>query len=235
MTKENITVNGIEYTPVEDKWKDLKQAYSEGAIIEYQEKFIWNITTNPIWYTDYEYRIKDGISIASWNKHKDLIKQYWNGAEIERYYSTIKGGTWLPSKYFWYVNKEYRAKQDKWKLPEYEDGAKWIIPAEGWLCEDNNANHTQAGRRRATKELAERCAKASKERDLLEAYRDYLEPDYVDPDWDDANIHKYYIYIHKGKYAVGYNYCSRDLGKVYGSKETMQKICDALNNKEITL
>ena len=126
-------------------------------------------------------------------------------------------------------------KQDKWKLPEYEDGSKWIASTFSIAIEGDSLGYTKAGRRRATEALAERCAKMSKERDLLEAYRDYLEPEYVEPDWGDSNMRKYFIYIHKGKYAIGYNYCIRDLGKVYGSKETMEKICEALNNGSISL
>jgi len=237
MTHTNITVNGVEYTPVikQDKWKDLKQAFAEGAIIEcnLEGEDDWLIKI-PSWLNNYNYRIKDNISIASWNKHKDVIKQFWNGAKVE---FTYNGGfpQTVDSNIAWSTDCEYRVKQDKWKLPEYGDGSRWAVSDNLQIGEWTAEYYTKAGRRRTTKELAKRCAKASKERDLLEAYRDHLEPDYVDPDWDDANTNKYYIYTHKGKYAVEYNFNAKDLGKVYGSQKTMTQICAKLNDGTISL
>ncbi len=99
----------IELTPY-DKFKDLKKAYSEGAIIEYYSKIDseWHAFRHdePMWYDIDTYRIKGGISIESWDKHKDLIKQYWNDAEIE-YYSDNIWKTGTPS---WHVDCPYRVK-----------------------------------------------------------------------------------------------------------------------------
>ena len=229
MKTENIILNGIEYcpiTPVINKLKDLKKAYSEGAIIEIELQDRYKIDPNPTFHWANMYRIKDNISIASWNRHKDVIQQFWNGVEIE----TDIGNTnvWRKLNNIKNISANanschYRVKQDKWKLPEYE-----------WYASKGNPD-LQVSRRRATKALAERCAKASKERDLLEAYRDHLEPDWIDPDWDNLDVGKYYIYLREGKYLIGYNFYIKSLGTVYGSEKTMQKICDALNTGEITL
>ncbi len=222
---------------VGDKFEDLKKAFAEGAIIEYRKEYPWYVTINPTWRTDYEYRIKDDISISSWQAHKDLIKQWWDGAEIERHHPTAN--TWdIKNSPEWHTNATYRVKPNIWKLPEYEDGARSVVFGSNQVTHSDSKDFTEAGRRRATEALADRCAKASKERDLLEAYRDYLEPDWK-PDWTCPRYDKFYI---------GRNYDKRDseyyinnvdgcqtIGAVYMSKETAIQICDALNLGEISL
>ena len=122
--------------------------------------------------------------------------------------------------------------KDKWKLPEYEDGSEYVINGQAAVKTLDNKYITKVGRRRANIELAKRCAKASKTRDLLEAYRDHIEPE-----WKDADVANkvYYIYISDGEYHIHSHRYQRALGTVYGSKETMTQICDALNKGEITL
>ena len=121
-----------------------------------------------------------------------------------------------------------------WKLPEYEDDSKWIVTGFSEVASDyytKSTKYTQAGRRRATKELAERCAKMGKQTDLLEAWRDYLDPEWIDKEDKMA----YYIHLSNEDYVIGAHASVRVIGTVYGSKETMQMICNALNNKEISL
>ena len=222
---------------IEDKFKDLKQAFTEGAIIEYRKDYPWDVTINPTWWTDYEYRIKDDISISSWQAHKDLIKQWGDGAEIE---VKISKDNWasLPSNPNWNAFKEYRIKPNAWKLPEYEDGSRWAVSDNLQIGEWTAEYYTKAGRRRASVALAERCAKASKERDLLEAYRDYLEPDWK-PDWTCPRYDKFYIgrnYDKKdGEYYINNADGCQTIGAVYMSKETAIQICDALNLGKISL
>ncbi len=210
-----------------DPLKELKKAYSEGAIIEFKTKVIGNWVVSTLqWDIDYEYRIKGGISIASWDMHKDLIKQYWDGVEIEIWYG---GNTWDKVTPTWMVTSTYRVKQDKWKLPEYEDGSKYIIEGTGNIAKTSVGIFTKAGRRRATKELAEICAKNSKTRDTLEAHVHRIDPD--------AKGGSYVINKdRKGKYyccqAIGYYGI---IGAVYSSEETMEEIVDALNKGEIVL
>ena len=63
-----------------DKLKDLKRAYSEGAEIECKDESYcndtWDVLLHPMWDMNLSYRIKGGISIESWDKHKDIIKEY---------------------------------------------------------------------------------------------------------------------------------------------------------------
>ena len=123
-------------------------------------------------------------------------------------------------------------KLDEWKLPEYADGSKFIVSGGARVYEDDTKSYTEMGRRRATKELADRCYKASKTRDLLEAYRDHIEPTWE----DECPGRVYYIYINTAEeYSIKSNYINRTMGTVYGSEKTMGKIADALNKGEISL
>ena len=125
-----------------------------------------------------------------------------------------------------------KQKESRWKLPEYEDGGTFSVYTNGKISSLNiDEALTKAGRRRATKELAERTAKASKERDLLEAYRDHLEPTWK----DSLNTDAWYLLFHSGKYKTAYRGEGRTIGAVYGSENTMQQIVEALNSGEITL
>jgi len=92
-----------------DKHKDLKKAESEGAIIEYSG-MNWCQENNPGWHSDVNYRIKGGISIESWNAHKELIKQWWNGAEIEMQELYHKGRWYDVDKPIWNINCLYQVK-----------------------------------------------------------------------------------------------------------------------------
>jgi hypothetical protein len=110
-----------------NEFEDLKKAYDEGAIIEF-----WNIDkwqeAIPNWDTGSKYRIKGGISLNSWNAHKEIIKAWWwNDVIIEYRESAIEewklsGGN-CP---LWFMNTEYRIKPEpamycKMKK-EHEDG-----------------------------------------------------------------------------------------------------------------
>jgi len=77
-TYEFREVNLIPYDP----FKELKRVYSEGAIIEYKGDYPWRQSI-PNWYDKYDYRIKGNISIERWDKHKEVIKEFWNGVEVE--------------------------------------------------------------------------------------------------------------------------------------------------------
>ena len=69
-----------------DKFSELKRAHSEGAIIEVKSllKGEWfEFAGTPRWDVDISfYRIKGGIFIKEWDKHKEVIKAFWNGANI---------------------------------------------------------------------------------------------------------------------------------------------------------
>ncbi len=119
--------------------------------------------------------------------------------------------------------------EDKWKLPEYEDGSEHIVSYNNTVSDSRGWEYTKAGRRRATKELAERCAKASKTRDLLEAYRDHLEPNSKD--------RSYFIGTYQGIYSPLKFGAGKDdaIGLVRMSRDTAEQIVNALNTNKITL
>ena len=98
----NVEVNLTPY----DKFKDLKQAYDDGAKIEwYSDR--WNDMHNCVWSEYTTYRIKGGISIESWNTHKDSIKAYWGGAVIE-YKSKVDSKWWVDDCREWNTAYNYR-------------------------------------------------------------------------------------------------------------------------------
>ena len=79
----------IRLTPY-DKFADIKRAERDGAVIEFLDETDlrvskWMVLFCPISsnYPLSSYRIKDGISIKQWDKHKEAIKAYWDGYEIE--------------------------------------------------------------------------------------------------------------------------------------------------------
>jgi len=84
-----------------DEFKDLKRVQSEGAIIE----MYWRVPeewrggkggtyswTRP----RSKYRIKGGISIASWDIHKEHIRAWWEGSSL--FCKGYIGGYWTEVK-----------------------------------------------------------------------------------------------------------------------------------------
>ena len=92
-----------------DEYKELKKAHSEGTIIEVlyygKEWKVWN-DFELCFSKDSKYRIKGGISLESWNKHKELIKAWWDGAEIEIQIHD----EWYKAGESWNNNSKYRIK-----------------------------------------------------------------------------------------------------------------------------
>jgi hypothetical protein len=94
------------------KFAELKRVQAEGAIIEYETNLSgkWFVkTNNACWDADREYRIKGGITIEQWDAHKDLIKAWWDDAEIE-YWSPIPEVWKVPMILSWDVGCKYRIK-----------------------------------------------------------------------------------------------------------------------------
>jgi len=98
----------IDLTPY-DQFKDLKRVVSEGARIELSSSFLRNWKTlrgQPIWECKLEqYRIKGNISIEQWDKHKEVIKEFWKGTKVE-YYECI-------------TNEWHKASCPSWSLLKY--------------------------------------------------------------------------------------------------------------------
>jgi hypothetical protein len=104
----------VEDWEVYNEVEDLKRAHKEGAKIEYSFMETWAETEDPKWDDNIEYRIKDGISIESWEKHKEAIKAYWEGAELEC--RVCEECSWVNSPrgtQSWDVEHEYRVKDDE--------------------------------------------------------------------------------------------------------------------------
>ena len=92
-----------------DKFKNLKQAYKEGAIIEARGTISveWLLCTTPSWYETSEYRIKGDITISRWDKHREAIKAFWRDEEIQ--YESDE--CWLPAASpTWNIALEYRVE-----------------------------------------------------------------------------------------------------------------------------
>ncbi len=99
-----------------EKFRELKRAYSEGAIIEVNDIFsVWKVLSKPRWELGTSYRIKGGISIKEWDKHKEVIKAFWNGEDIV--FKPNKNTPWDETVTFegtgpsWFVDFEYKVKE----------------------------------------------------------------------------------------------------------------------------
>jgi hypothetical protein len=117
------TFNKPEDWEIYDNFKDLKRVHEEGARIElYDTQLeVWVETTDPIWSDNIEYRIKGDITFKEWGKYKDLIKAWWDGAEME-YYNTYSSRWLKEPNPEWTEYTDYRIKDgiaveewDRWK------------------------------------------------------------------------------------------------------------------------
>ena len=114
-----------------DKLGDLKKAFDEGAIIEFyddlNEEWI-SINDEPFCGKKCRYRIKDGISIESWEAHKELIKAWWDGAIIEFYWNSDESWATILEPCWDYYSK-YHIKGDisikRWEVHKELIKAYW--------------------------------------------------------------------------------------------------------------
>ena len=108
-TIDGISVRGTacDLIPV-DKFKELKQAYKDGAIIGVQnKKGDFCSIEKPLWLDVCKYLIKGDIGIAQWNRHGEVIKAFWRDEEIQ-YESE---GCWFSATSpDWSLTFEYRVK-----------------------------------------------------------------------------------------------------------------------------
>ena len=115
---------------------------------------------------------------------------------------------------------------------------KLELPSDGYALNGNGTLtmvtsyltlYSKNGAIRETKELAEIASSRMIAANKLEAYASVLEPDYR---WDNYSYHS--IYINEGKYE-GCVYHEEIIGVPKMSKDTVEKLCELLNNKEINL
>ena len=133
-----------------DEFKKLKKCYELGARFEYRYlgKIEWhNCISNgkfvqPKWYTNSEYRIKNGIEPEKFLKHHKEIIAWWNGAEIEYYDSCIK--EWKDVRNpFWTMLNQYRVKEEPKTVAKY----RYIL--NGKWCETRSFYETAEEAERA--------------------------------------------------------------------------------------
>jgi len=88
-----------------EKYPKCKWEWSS-PISDYIE---WNPCSNEIdWDKNYRYRIRDNISLESYEKFENVILAWWSGAKIEYY---TMSNSWKTSKYpIWKLAIKYRIK-----------------------------------------------------------------------------------------------------------------------------
>jgi len=110
-----------------DPLRDLKRAQSEGAEIEFYSnlKKEWVSGLCISWeYKPKRYRIKGGITIESWDMHKDVIKEFWKGNTIE----ILSAGEWIVIPYPTFLeSKTYRVKSVAKRLTIKEIAKKFGV------------------------------------------------------------------------------------------------------------
>ena len=118
--------------------------------------------------------------------------------------------------------------------PWESKGGEWCVDGDndvlGPVRSDENGR--KSGRERATQELAERAAKASRQRDRLEAFRDEGWPT-----WKDNGGTIYSVAIDGFGRARSRAYVteSRTIGTVYGPKDFAEKAAEMINRGELVL
>ena len=131
---------------------------------------------------------------------------------------------------------------DDWEV--YDDTfemkpAEWGISNDGRVClaYSNVINNIQEfGMKYHTEELAEKARDEMREANILRYWASVIDPTWK-ADWDDTKQEKWFIEhgVSAGTYYTNYKYTLPILGTVYMSRKAAIKICEALNNKELSL
>jgi hypothetical protein len=209
-----------------NKWKNIIRAFWDGAKIEvYNEKgSVWvSIYTVPLWLEESEYRIAGGIPIESWEKHKDAIKSFWDGGEIE-----TKNGlydTWTDiGNPNWYPHIEYKFKTSKCDM----ESAEWGISHTGTIYKTQK--EATENPEVEMKSLSEDQAKIAKEQMKRTNRLRY---------WVSSIQHlgngNYFIAFspYTNQYTPCCNNGFESPSEVYMTKDTAITICDSLNNGDL--
>jgi hypothetical protein len=131
--------------------------------------------------------------------------------------------------------EEMRSELDKAEKWEPE-GGRWAILSSGSTAEAPTIlEYKFFGTERKTKEAAEKACDEMRVFNRLLAYRDEFAPGY-EPDWDNINEEKAYVYILPNKeYAFTSECNSPDIGKVYMPKDVAEELARKLNIGEVKL
>ena len=113
------------------------------------------------------------------------------------------------------------------------EGGKWWIDYDNNVAINNSSDPLRkAGRERATKELAERSAEASRQRDRLEAFRDQYWPDWKD---NGGTIYSVAIDGFGKARSRAYVTARRTIGTVYGPRGFAEKAAEMIDKGELVL
>jgi hypothetical protein len=210
-----------EYWEIYDKFEDLKRAHEEGAKIEYYNTYSsrWRKELDPVWYVDTEYRIEGGIPIESWDKWKDLIKEWWNGTTIQYNYN----GKWedVCNTPTWGLENVYRIKPPKWEMQP----ASLLITNSGYIVDVCTGHITEVqkfGMKFHTEEAAEEAQNQMRRANRLRYWVSTLQH---------LGEGDYFIAFSQSssQYKVFCSHDSKSPAEVYMTSETAREICVGLN------
>jgi hypothetical protein len=210
-----------------DYWYLLRQAYKDGAIIEYKphSETKWKINQDPLWVEGIDYRIKEGITIKQWEAHKDLIKQWWDGAKIQW---SNDGDNWYNTQApSWKEERHFRIKPKRWEMIP----ANWLIKSDGFyeLEYSGYVNDSQKfGMKYHSEETVQKVIDNMRKSNLLRYWVSTFQT------IEEGNC---YIYINEdGNYDWDYEKIWRSsIAEIYMTEKTADEITKLLNKGEIRL
>jgi len=210
-----------------DYWYLLRQAHKEGAIIEYKpcNERRWKVNQDPLWVEGIDYRIKEGITIKQWETHKDSIKEWWEGAQIQW---SNDGSNWYNTQEpSWEEERYFRVKSKEWKM----EPANWLIKSDGSYEVEYTGyvNDSQKfGMKYHSEVNVQKVVTNMRKSNLLRYWVSTLQ--YI----EDGNC---YIFINEdGDYDWDYAEIWRpSIAEIYMTEKTVEEITKALNKGELTL
>jgi hypothetical protein len=217
---------------------NLKRAYSEGAIIECKYKGEWvELLSTPLWEDIHEYRIKGGISIEQWDKWKDIIKAWWEGAEVENW-CVISKDWEKETNPTWILIKSYRIapKTNEDKIKNLDNLCielntdKWQIDSYGSIVRTIHEFSPTPYNFGLMYQTLKQAEKASKE--MIKTNRLRSRVAQIQEDLDEGRF--YIVQLPTGKYTYT-NMAYPSIGTVTMTKRTATIICDELNRNKLVL
>ena len=217
---------------------NLKRAYSEGAFIECRFMGKWEeLLSTPLWQDIHDYRIKGGITIEQWDKWKDIIKAWWEGAEVE-YWSVVSKDWEKENNPTWTLMKSYRIapNTNENKIENLNNLGikintnKWQIDSIGFIVRIVNGFDSCAQKFGVLYQTLEQAKKASKE--MIKTNRLRSRVAQLQDDLDKGEF--YIVQLPTEKY-VYTNIEYPSLGTVIMTKRTATIICDELNSGKLLL
>jgi hypothetical protein len=158
-------------------------------------------------------------------KYDPEFEQWWGDRYTEPTIKDVVYEAWQAA----------RAPQQPEVKPLELKGGGWFISESHTINRDRSTkNYREAGRERATKELAEAAADKMRKRDRLHAFAtEFMGDEYQ---WV-YNKDNYYLYFShtKERWAKGLNDLHEVVGVIYMTKECAEYLCAALNDGRLVL